>query len=179
LSTQDTTAPKRRSSAANRRRKRQADIRQGQALASQPTSVDRLEHASSSVVTEESMRLKPAEDSRKESRADRKASARESAEPRDGSELQKEKHLRRKEERREAKSRKPEREGRRQFVNTERFGGLQRFYEEAASEIRKVQWPDRETTRNLVIVVIALSVVLGVLLGGIDYVLFQLFEALT
>ncbi len=131
------------------------------------------------MVTEKSVRLRPVEDTRKESRADRKAFARETVEPRDASELQNEKHLRRKEERREAKSRKPEKEGRRQFVNTERFGGLQRFYEDAASEIRKVQWPDRETTRNLVIVVIALSVVMGVLLGGIDYVLFQLFEALT
>lgn len=125
------------------------------------------------------MRLTPGTDARKESRADRKASARAGAESGDTGEIRKEKHLRRQEERREAKSRKPEQSGRRQFVNTERFGGLQRFYEDAASEIRKVQWPDRETTRNLTIVVIALSVVLGLLLGGIDYVLFQLFEALT
>lgn len=46
------------------------------------------------------------------------------------------------------------------------------------AEIKKVIWPDRETTRNLTLVVIAVSIVLGVLLGGIDYVLFQLFEAL-
>ena len=46
------------------------------------------------------------------------------------------------------------------------------------AENKKVIWPDRESTRNLTLVVIAVSLVLGILLGGIDYVLFQLFEAL-
>jgi preprotein translocase subunit SecE len=63
-------------------------------------------------------------------------------------------------------------------INTNRFEGLQKFIREAMAEIKKVIWPDRETTRNLTLVVIAVSIVLGVLLGGIDYVLFQLFEAL-
>jgi preprotein translocase subunit SecE len=63
-------------------------------------------------------------------------------------------------------------------VNTERFSGQQKFIREAWAEIKKVIWPDRETTRNLTLVVIAVSVVLGILLGGIDFVLFQLFEAL-
>lgn len=66
----------------------------------------------------------------------------------------------------------------RTLVNTDRFEGLQRFIRETMAEIRKVIWPDRETTRNLTLVVIAVSVVLGIMLGGIDYVLFQLFEAL-
>ena len=82
------------------------------------------------------------------------------------------------EARQQAKARKPEAGTRRRFINTDRFEGLQRFYRETAAEIKKVNWPDRDTTRNLTLVVIALSVVLGVLLGGIDYVLFQLFEAL-
>jgi preprotein translocase subunit SecE len=63
-------------------------------------------------------------------------------------------------------------------INTDRFAGLQKFIRDAWAEIKKVIWPDRETTRNLTLVVIAVSVVLGILLGGIDYVLFQLFEAL-
>lgn len=63
-------------------------------------------------------------------------------------------------------------------VNTERFEGLRRFIRETMSEIRKVIWPDRETARNLTLLVIAVSLVLGILLGGIDYVLFQLFEAM-
>lgn len=72
----------------------------------------------------------------------------------------------------------PEPAKRRTFVNTDRFEGLQRFIRETMAEIRKVIWPDRETTRNLTLVVIAVSIVLGIMLGGIDYVLFQLFEAL-
>lgn len=72
----------------------------------------------------------------------------------------------------------PEPAGRRSFVNMDRFEGLQRFIRETMAEIRKVIWPDRETTRNLTLVVIAVSIVLGIMLGGIDYVLFQLFEAL-
>ncbi|HEY8445957.1 MAG TPA: preprotein translocase subunit SecE [Thermomicrobiales bacterium] len=45
------------------------------------------------------------------------------------------------------------------------------------AEAKKVNWPDKETTRNLTIVVIAISVVLGLFLGGIDYLLLKLLEA--
>lgn len=65
-----------------------------------------------------------------------------------------------------------------QLIDTDRFAGLQKFIRDTWAEIKKVIWPDRETTRNLTLVVIAVSVVLGIVLGGIDYVLFQLFEAL-
>jgi len=64
------------------------------------------------------------------------------------------------------------------IINTQRFEGIRKFIRDSWSEIQKVIWPDRETTRNLTLVVIAVSVVLGLLLGGIDYLLFQLFEAL-
>ena len=84
------------------------------------------------------------------------------------------------EARQQAKARATEApRGKRRFINTERFSGVERFYRETQAEIRKVNWPDRETTRNLTLVVIALSLVLGLLLGGIDYVLFQLFEAMS
>ncbi len=66
----------------------------------------------------------------------------------------------------------------RTLVNTERFDGVRQFSRDTWAEIKKVNWPDRETTRNLTLVVIAVSTVLGIMLGGIDYVLFQLFEAL-
>ncbi|MGH2549011.1 MAG: preprotein translocase subunit SecE [Thermomicrobiales bacterium] len=46
------------------------------------------------------------------------------------------------------------------------------------SELRKVTWPDRDTTRNLTLLVIGVSTVLGLLLGGIDFGLLKLFEAL-
>jgi preprotein translocase subunit SecE len=46
------------------------------------------------------------------------------------------------------------------------------------SEIKKITWPDRETTRKLTLLVLGVSVVLGLALGGIDYFLFRLFEAI-
>ena len=66
---------------------------------------------------------------------------------------------------------------RRGIISSERTEGLRRFVRETKAEIDKVNWPDRETTMNLTLLVIALSVVLGILLGGIDFVLYRLFEA--
>ncbi|MBA3643527.1 MAG: preprotein translocase subunit SecE [Chloroflexia bacterium] len=43
--------------------------------------------------------------------------------------------------------------------------------------MKKINWPDRETTKNLTIVVIGISVVLGILLGGVDFLLQAVFEA--
>ena len=63
-------------------------------------------------------------------------------------------------------------------VLAERTGRIRGLYEDTRAEIKKVSWPDRETTRNLTLVVIGVSIVLGIVLGGIDYVLFQIFEAL-
>ena len=60
---------------------------------------------------------------------------------------------------------------------TERTAGLRRLYADTLAELKKVNWPDRETTKNLTLVVIGVSVVLGILLGGIDFVLQTLFEA--
>ena len=59
-----------------------------------------------------------------------------------------------------------------------RTEGIRRVYRDTFAELKKINWPDQETTRNLTIVVIGISVVLGILLGGIDYILFQVFEAL-
>ena len=39
-----------------------------------------------------------------------------------------------------------------------------------------MSWPDKETTRNLTLLVIGMTTVLGLLLGGIDFVLLKLFE---
>jgi len=60
----------------------------------------------------------------------------------------------------------------------QRTDGLRNSYRDTVAELKKVNWPDRETTRNLTIVVIAVSIVLGLLLGGIDFVLQSLFEIL-
>jgi preprotein translocase subunit SecE len=87
-----------------------------------------------------------------------------------------ERHVQRRDERRAAKSQKTERKGVNRVVDTKRLNGVEKFYQDTMSEIRKVQWPDREQTLNLTLLVIALSIVLGALLGGIDFVLLQLFE---
>jgi len=47
------------------------------------------------------------------------------------------------------------------------------------SEIKKISWPDGETVRRLTALVIAMATVLGLLLGGIDYLLLKIFDALT
>jgi preprotein translocase subunit SecE len=153
LSTQESAAPKRRSSTANRRRSSQGRTRRAPET---QVAESQVEAAASPAAKEV-----PA-------RAD---GAREAQPVR-------ERHQARAEARQQAKAKATEAPVRRRFINTDRFEGLQRFYRETAAEIKKVNWPDQETTRNLTLVVIGLSVVLGLLLGGIDYVLFQLFEAL-
>ena len=66
-----------------------------------------------------------------------------------------------------------------QSVLAARTQSVQRLFRDSMSEIRKVNWPDQETARNLTLLVIGISVVLGIALGGIDYVLQRLFEAMT
>ncbi|MBF6614288.1 MAG: preprotein translocase subunit SecE [Chloroflexi bacterium] len=44
------------------------------------------------------------------------------------------------------------------------------------SELRKVTWPTREETRNLTIVVIGITAVLGTLLGTIDAILNYIYQ---
>ena len=56
-------------------------------------------------------------------------------------------------------------------ARTERFRG---FVQDTMSEMKKINWPDQETTRNLTIVVIGISIALGILLGGIDFLLIKL-----
>ena len=55
-------------------------------------------------------------------------------------------------------------------------GRLQSLIRDTSSEIRKVTWPDSDTTRNLTIFVIALSFFLGALLGGIDAIFVRVWE---
>lgn len=69
----------------------------------------------------------------------------------------------------------PREQGRRQ---SERLNGVKRYITDTRAELRRVTWPDQITLRNLTIVVIAVSAVMGLLLGGIDFVLLRVFEAL-
>lgn len=64
------------------------------------------------------------------------------------------------------------------LIRSERTEGISKLARETYAETKKIIWPSQEETRNLVIVVIGISVFLGLLLGGIDYVLYQIFQAL-
>ncbi len=52
---------------------------------------------------------------------------------------------------------------------------IKKTWYDTYAELKKVTWPDKETTKNLTIVVIAVSAALGVLLGGIDWIMQRLF----
>jgi preprotein translocase subunit SecE len=59
-----------------------------------------------------------------------------------------------------------------------RLAALQRLFRDTVSEMKKITWPDRDATRNLTIVVIAISVVLGLSLGGVDALFVRLWQAI-
>ena len=56
---------------------------------------------------------------------------------------------------------------------------LARYLRDSRSELRKVNWPTREQTTNLTVVVCVVCVVIALFLGGIDYVFAQLVSALN
>ncbi len=64
------------------------------------------------------------------------------------------------------------------LVNEKQEGGLQRWLRETRGELRKVTWPTREEALRLTYVVIGLSVALGLLLGGADFLLSSLYSLL-
>ena len=53
--------------------------------------------------------------------------------------------------------------------------GPAQFFREAVSELKKVNWPTRQETIKLTAVVIAISVLVGAFIGGLD----TLFLAIT
>lgn len=53
-----------------------------------------------------------------------------------------------------------------------------RFLQEVMEELRKSVWPSKEETARLTAIVIALSVVVGFFLGGLDRVFAELFNRL-
>jgi len=56
-----------------------------------------------------------------------------------------------------------------------RIDQIKKQWFDTVAELKKVTWPDRETTKNLTLVVIGISAALGALLGGLDWVMQQLF----
>jgi preprotein translocase SecE subunit len=69
-------------------------------------------------------------------------------------------------------------ETRRSIVSV-RTQAIRQVARDSYSEIKKVNWPDQQTTRNLTIVVIGVSTFLGLTLGGIDFLLEKLFNLMT
>jgi preprotein translocase subunit SecE len=59
-----------------------------------------------------------------------------------------------------------------------RGGNPINFVRDVRSELRKVAWPTQRETVNLTVVVIALSVTVGLFLGGADYLFQELFRFL-
>jgi preprotein translocase SecE subunit len=60
-----------------------------------------------------------------------------------------------------------------------RLDNVKRGFRETIAELRKVQWPDRLTTRNLTLVVIGMSAALAAVLGGVDAILTWLIKWLV
>lgn len=60
-----------------------------------------------------------------------------------------------------------------------RGGNIVVFIREVRSELRKVVWPSPADARNLTVVVLALSITMGLLLGAFDYLFQELFRLLV
>ncbi|MDQ5852085.1 MAG: preprotein translocase subunit SecE [Chloroflexota bacterium] len=60
-------------------------------------------------------------------------------------------------------------------MNEKQEGGLQRWLRETRGELRKVSWPTREEALRLTYVVIGLSLVMGAVLGLMDFILNSLY----
>jgi len=50
------------------------------------------------------------------------------------------------------------------------------FFREAWSELKKVHWPTRVQARNLTALVIGVSVLVGMILGGMDVIFSKIFQ---
>lgn len=53
-----------------------------------------------------------------------------------------------------------------------------RFIKEVIAELKKVNWPTREETIKLTVVVIAISVIVAAFIGGLDALLLRITSAL-
>jgi len=53
-------------------------------------------------------------------------------------------------------------------VSKNRFGNISRSIKEIYAELGRVTWPTKEETTRLSIIVVSISMVIGLFLGGID-----------
>ena len=56
------------------------------------------------------------------------------------------------------------------------LGRLQSLVRDTLAEIRKVSWPDQQTTRNLTLLVICMATLLGAVLGAIDAIFIRVWD---
>ena len=61
----------------------------------------------------------------------------------------------------------------------QRGAGVRQFISEVRTELRKVVWPTREEAAKLTGLVVGFSVVMGLLLGGVDYLFAELFRLIV
>ncbi len=52
------------------------------------------------------------------------------------------------------------------------------FFQDTVSELKKVVWPTRKQATNLTMIVIAVSAAVGLILGGIDFGFYLIFQQL-
>lgn len=50
------------------------------------------------------------------------------------------------------------------------------FFKEVGSEIKKITWPTRQETIKYTLIVIGVSVIVAIILGGFDFILVQLMD---
>jgi preprotein translocase subunit SecE len=67
--------------------------------------------------------------------------------------------------------------GQRATVNR-RTNSLGTLLRDVRNEVRKVEWPTREEATKLTAAVVGLSAVVGVFLGGVDFIFQELFKLL-
>ncbi len=53
------------------------------------------------------------------------------------------------------------------------------FFKESRDELKKVTWPNRQTTIRYTVIVVAASLAVGILTGGVDYLLTLALEKLV
>lgn len=52
--------------------------------------------------------------------------------------------------------------------------GPAQFFREVAAELKKVTWPTREEMIKLTVIVVAISLLVGAFIGGLDFLLLNL-----
>lgn len=55
------------------------------------------------------------------------------------------------------------------------IAGIRKYLKEVRAELQKVVWPSRQTATNLTLIVLAVTTVMSISLGFIDWLFSQLF----